>query len=282
MSLITTAEAAPSRLLGLFRYVASRSLTEEQAEEAVWPKGVRSSEGKFGPEVRREMLELGLVELREGNLLPHPQVPSSAVKTSDHQVDEIALAIALLVMGSSERNHDLAAAIAWFLGLDPLSATGTKGSVLSQISEAGLKDSTRVTSDVTYGQFEDWCRFLGFSWKMPSIGSASEERFIPDPTAFLRRFLPALLPEVGVEVRLREFCENLASEAGVFEGGVHRKRVESAIGLSRPPNHLSRSTSLALERLSAEGVIEMSAHSDAEVHVLEYGNTRVSHISRLE
>lgn len=281
MSLITTVEATPGRVLGSFRYlVAYGPLKLENLAGQLWPVTTRSERANFDRALRLEMIESGLVEETEEGLNLSSGLPEIIKKGPDTAEKYLPAVITDLVMSGPERNRDLAYALAWYLSLDPRNAPGDDMGALNQAEEDGVKDLINVTSDATYGQFEDWVKYLGFGWLLPASTDGSRVRLVPDPTQYLRRILPEILPDVGRPMAIADFRNQLAERAPVFEGGYLRDDIDSRTGRPLNTGEIAPTTALALLRLVDEGVIELTAPSDAGVHILPFGeSSRVSYIT---
>ena len=282
MSLITTVEATPGRVLGSFRYlVAYGPLKLENLAGQLWPVTTRGERANFDRALRLEMIESGLVEETEEGLNLSSGLPEIIKKGPDTAEKYLPAVITDLVMSGPERNRDLAYALAWYLSLDPRNAPGDDMGALNQAEEDGVKDLINVTSDATYGQFEDWVKYLGFGWLLPASTDGSRVRLVPDPTQYLRRILPEILPDVGRPMAIADFRNQLAERAPVFEGGYLRDDIDSRTGRPLNTGEIAPTTALALLRLVDEGVIELTAPSDAGVHILPFGeSSRVSYITR--
>lgn len=282
MSLITTVEATPGRVLGSFRYlVAYGPLTLENLAGQLWPVSTRSERANFDRALRLEMIESGLIEETEEGLNLSSRLPEIIKKDPDTAEKHLPTVITDLVMSGPERNRDLAYALAWYLSLDPRNAPGDDMGALNQAEKDGVKDLINVTSDATYGQFEDWVKYLGFGWLLPASVDGSRVQLIPDPTQYLRLILTEILPNVGRPMAITDFRRKLAERAPVFEGGYLRDDIDSRTGRLLNTGEIAPTTALALLRLADEGVIELTTPSDAGVHILPFGeSSRVSYITR--
>ena len=220
MSLLSNVEPTPARVLGTYRYlVAYGPLPLDALAAQVWPVEVRSDASRVDAVLRLEMIEAGLLDETEEGLRPHPDLPESVRADAAAAVDHLPLALADLVLTGPARNADLAHALAWYLSLDPRTAPGHDTAVVAQAAADGVADLVGITANATFGMFEDWATYLGFGWVLPALGAADKTRLVPDPTVYLRRLLPDLLPDVGTPVPVGTFRAHLAERAPVFEGG---------------------------------------------------------------
>lgn len=287
MSLLKTPEVTPSRILSLYRLLLATGepLAPETLSARVWPHATRKTEGKQQPFVQinlREMREVKLIEeTSDGTLQPHPDLPEAALGDDvDSATNTLPLVLADLIFHSTERNHDLAYALAWYLSQDPLHVPGGKDDLPNTAKDQGVGDLTGLTNDTRFGTFRDWSCYLGFAWQHDG---GHGTRLQVDPTAHMRARLPIMLPEVGRSEPVSVVMQRLATASPVFEGGQFRKGIEKETGLHTPPEHLSASTSFALLRLHAEGRLIFEARSDGTSRVLACGThqQRVTHLARM-
>ena len=108
---------------------------------------------------------------------------------------------------------------------------------------------------------------------------------IPDPTGALARHLPATIASQGPS-EISAVMTEVGARLPVLESGVARNEIESLLppDKRRPEGYLSKSTSLALERLELRGSVKLESVADAHVMNLDRsGEPRaVSHIAWLE
>ncbi|GIV03593.1 MAG: hypothetical protein KatS3mg015_2423 [Fimbriimonadales bacterium] len=286
MSLLTSAEVVPSRVLGIYRHLlaAKEPLSRDTLGARVWPRATRKTEGEQQPFTDiniREMLKLGLLaETEEGMLMPHPSLPEIArgddIEGATEALPDI---IADLVFKGNDSNHDLAYALAWYLTQDPLNAPGDRDSVPNAAREQNVDGLTGLTNDVRYGNFRDWACYLGFAWQ---VHDGRGDRLQVDPTRYLERQLPRLLPEAEKAVPIAAFVSILSGHCPAFEQGTFRREIEAHSGRETPAEQLSAATSMALFQLSAKGEVSFEARSDTESLLLTFGalQRRVTHLRR--
>jgi hypothetical protein len=144
--------------------------------------------------------------------------------------------------------------------------------------QLGESDDYQITSAPRWQNVYYWARALGFCG---FVGLSNKTLVIPDPTIVLRRHLREVLLHTD-ELRIAEMLGKLADRCPVFEGGTLRNEVEERV-LTKPrdESRLSESTSLALTRLQDQGLIRLRALADAEVRILDHGDTteRISHVA---
>lgn len=228
-----------------------------------------------------EGVKAGLFQESDGVIALSPELP---LGLSDPQQGDrhfsFGLSHLLFQEGATE-NQDLAQVIAWFLSQDPREPLKNHHAYERLLKEQGLHDRLPHT-DVNFGQFKNWACDLGFTWRM---GRNKDSWLIPDPTEFIKRALPEILPEADVEVPFGKVLERLAKLCPIFEGGTHRREVEAwAEALARPSNqHLSRSSAMAWLRLNSLGLISLTRHADTEAWILPDGEqeSRYTHLIRI-
>lgn len=286
MSLLNTPEVTPSRILSLYRLLlaAGEPLSPDILGARAWPHATRKTEGSQQPFDRinlHEMREARLIEeMTDGSLQPHPNLPETVrCKDVETAKNHLPLALADLIFHGDERNHDLAYALAWYLLQDPLRVPGGKDDLPNTAKDQGVGDLTGLINDFRFGTFRDWSCYLGFAWQHDG---GEGTRLQADPTAHLRARLPIMLPQTGHAESVGVVVQRLAKTSPVFEGGRFRERVETETGLRTPPDRLSASTSFALFRLQAEGLLSFEARSDSASRLLACGShqQRVTHLAR--
>jgi hypothetical protein len=299
MSLLSEAYAVPSVVKGVYRYLLhargqkspAETLAATLAPEALetftrnlssasreQPSETESEEKKAVGKDRvrktvNECFRLRLLAQEGEDVGLHPELPKEA---QDPGTGErlLPLTIAKLVLNSgNEANHDLCAAIAWYLGQDAYAPPGTWAEVERILLDTGMKESLKL-SDVRYHMLEDWLCYLGFGW----AHTPGDRRLVPDPTSHLRWRLPELFPGSDREP-FPVVMSRLATLCPVFEGGLFRTQLGGTTG--EPLQRLSTATALAWLRLRDEGAVELHHESDTATLVLPDGDQTVqtSHIT---
>lgn len=285
MSVLTNTEAIPMCLMAVVRYltqVAGPAGEEPQVIDRLMTHvSLRGDDRtpESGPKLRiqetcREFEAVGLLVTEEGRL--RLQRPIEAQRQGrEAEARAIALAATSVLLDPTHGDEAFALALAWYLGLDPLTAPGSaKELALAETSpldtaERQLSDMARdlnVRNDTRFGQLRHWAVFLGFAWAHSLQGTV---RIVPDPTTHLRWRLAEVFAGQS-RLPLPEFAERLSALCPVFEGGSYRLLAPKLA--AETPGRLSRSTSMALKRLEHEGTISLQSRTaDAARLLLNFG-----------
>ena len=290
MSVITSVTAVPSRLTIVWTYLLERGadgIEDDELASLVRPVSLqrrRGDDSELGSdamfnEVISEMQSLGIVtRTEEGLLALAPDAPTKRESTLVQYMERVLLDPGLAV---AHGQRAFAQAIAWLLTRDPHQPLPWAGGYRGVVSEDCGEESGSfdLTDEARSQQFVHWAVFLGFAWRLTTVG---QDAVFPDPTAALARNLPALIPSKGKLV-VAELMASLAERLPVMEGGGAREEVEALLPTDRrrPERQLSRSTSLALERLEARGLLSMERMDDALAFNLDRGveQRAVSHVT---
>jgi hypothetical protein len=174
-------------------------------------------------------------------------------------------------------------AMSWLLTRDPFQPLAFRGGFRAEVTRDYGDDvgSFELTNQARSQQFIHWAIYLGFAWR---LSAGTQDAVFPDPTEALKRNLPLVMPS-GSQLSIQEVVENLAARVPVFEGGRAREEIEGLLppDKTRSDRTLSRSTSIALERLEQSGSIKMERPADAPAWNLDRatGTRPVSHITWL-
>jgi len=289
MSILKDEAVSYGRLLGLYRYLLHTSGQREVRkllEELLSPRSlVATSTHATRVMIEStidEALKAGLLVEKDGTIaLPNDLLLGLASPSEGERMLPAGLA-QLFFGATSGRNHDLGHMIAWFLTQDPAEGMTNHQAFERRLKKQGILDRLPHT-DVNYGHFRNWICDLGLAWRWGR--KHNESLLTPDPTTFIRRLIPILLPKPDVEVPLGEVLAELANLCPVFEGGDLRRTVEAwPDTLKRRSNrHLAPSSAMAWLRLDGEGSIRLLTHADAEAWALPDGDQdkRYTHVSRV-
>jgi len=159
--------------------------------------------------------------------------------------------------------------LAWLLDQNPKSPIDTRQNVRSTIeTQCGPEvNAFELTSASRAQNFYYWARYLGYAWYV-GVGD-SPTMIVPDPTAAIERHLSRLMIP-GQTWPLVQLVASWGDLSSVLEGGAARTEIEGLmqLALRRPDGMLSRSTSLALERLDRRGIIHLERQADAPAIML--------------
>ena len=281
MSLLSTVEATPSRMVGTFRYVLHAGpLSWDDVVDRQWPASTQSDASQLPARLRLEMVGLGLLEESEDTVRVSEALPDPVRASPEEAERHLPQTVLDLVLDGTERNADVAIALAWFLGLDPRVTRGQAAALDAIVQEDGLGDVVGEWPGARFGMLEDWAVYLGLGRVLPDPGQRT--RLVPDPTACIRRALEDVLPVAAGAIPIDTFLERLAARIPVFEGGRYRSTVEARVERIGGAEAVSPATALALHRLHEEGALELQSPSDARVNrTLTFGSpSRVAYVTR--
>jgi hypothetical protein len=177
------------------------------------------------------------------------------------------------------KQGDLVEGAVWLLCQDPFSPI-QKSAKHAELLREQLPDSDELIhsyrSDARFQNLAYWTRYLGLSEWM-SLGGI--DYVVPDPSRLLLEFLPQIFA-IEKDLHVDNFLQKLRELCPLFEGGVIRESIEARLLKKRDNSHFSRSTSLSLQKLSMNKIINLDFESDAKSWVLDLGATQKS-ISRI-
>jgi len=297
MSIITTAQAVPSRLFSLYAALADSPAGEPRERLEAWstPPSLRTRGGSeedgegsttLFTNTFAEARRLGLIEeegekIRLGN---DARGGSDKKGLSEEQFKNYLLRTLFEPKRAAETQQaGFMLALAWLLTLNPLVPIGFREAPQNRL-KATLGDDyaeTELTSLNRYQNMLYWARYLGFAILYGS--SDGDRRVIPDPTRAIQGAIPAIFAEAPI-LAASEFMARLSAIYPVFEGGSARQRIDQMSGHSSlsDDGKLSPATSFALQRLADARTIEFSQSADAAPFILEVGARaiRFSHIAK--
>jgi hypothetical protein len=287
VSVFSNAEATPSRVVGVYRYLLrarGQRESKDTLERLMMPEPLlKKEEQDRHPRsmVRFALLEgveMRLFQLHDDEYAVHPDLLAPA-RTSGSAEARLGLTFSDLILTSeNSRNQDLAIVLSWYLSQDVGSAPGDWTSVERQVvADTGEKLGL---NDASFGQVRDWSRAVGLAWAHDNPAATSRLWLVPDPTAQIRWRLPEIFGSVGARIRIQDFVAALGRLCPVLETGVFREQMEARLGVVRG-TRLSTTTAFALLRLQDEGVLELTLRSDADAMILPDGSedVRISEIA---
>jgi hypothetical protein len=279
MSVLTNVVVVPSRVAGVYRFLADHpdGVSLEETYQSFMPSAT-TDETSGEP---RNIIEKTVLEGANAGLWTTDDDLLTLSSEAEEMDDEaLRTVIEESIWAEEGVNDDLGRAIAWFLAQDPLDGGWTLNRVEETLLNTPFADEVGITKNTKYGSFRDWVCYLGFGWQVDVNGSDTQG-LLPDPTAYLRRRLPNLVSAPGEEMTMAQFMQRLAALCPVFESGRVRRSVDDTFS-SRPENHMAASTSFALQRLGRSGLLQIDAKADApNPRVLQRGSKTIqaSHVT---
>lgn len=290
MSVISNLPVTPNRVEIIVRHLEScgtRGIARDQLMARLTPQALRRSNA-FGEgdepgagqttvagAVVDETLRLGLAERYDdgGNEWIRVTAPASADRPTALPSESLRSRLERVLLDPATAEvtdqRQFPKALAWFLAQDPERPFDFGENMRQRIEEQCGPDvnAFELTNASRAQNFFYWARYLGYAWYVGIQNSPPI--IVPDPTAALERHLPRLMGGRHT-LALADMIEAWRGLCPVLEGGAVRMAVEELLpaSLRRPAGMLSRSTSLALERLDRRGIIHLERQSDAPAVVL--------------
>lgn len=299
MSIVTTAQAVPSRLFAIYAALFDNENGEVKDRIEAWatPSSLSGrgsdddgeSTTTLFSNTLAEARRIGLVEEVEGKLRLTPEARGGGKKGRDSEAYFLAFMRRTLfdpARSLETQQAGFMVALSWFLSSNPLRPMNfsepPQNTLKAQIGDAAPK--TELTSLNRYQNFIYWARYLGFA-TIVGGGSDAEDvtsrRVIPDPLKAIESALPAIFAE-GNDLPIEQFITRLSAIFPVFETGTVRQDYE-AMRLTPLPDgdkRLSITTSLALQRLVDRQRLTMATVADAPGRILDFG-LREGRVSRV-
>jgi hypothetical protein len=286
MSLISSGDAVPSRVVGVLRtlhHAGEHGLTLEQLRNlmhpsAVWSKG---REGRPRPNSMVEeslevCVDLGLVEASDEENGPYA-LREDAHLGDPPSYDGCIKELGRRVLGGKGRaqkeggvNHydQFTWVLAWYMD-QPLDAQLADDH--DQLREAfgDLADKEfKNVNDILFGQVMHWGEALGLLVRLELRGpgegreSSGTRVLLVNPAPFLRRHLADFM-RPGQIIEVDAWLTELAGRFHLFDTGRIRQRIRNDAG-----RNLSASLSLALVELEGENVLKLDKVPDAKAYNL--------------
>jgi len=300
MSIITTAQAVPSRLFAIYAALYDSEKGEVKAHIEAWATPPSLSDRRTDDDGEQnttlfsnslaEARRVGLVEEMDDKLRLTADARNSG--RSDDDIEQRFLDYMRQVLFDADRaaetqQSSFMLALCWFLSSNPLRPMNFKdapqNSIKSQIGDHAGR--TQLTSINRYQNFLYWARYLGFATIVGGSNNPDDvtsRKVVPDPVKAIERALPHVFSETK-ELPIEQFLARLSAIYPVFETGSVREEFDAmrvTVATDRD-KRLSVTTSLALQRLSDRQKITLSSVADASPRILDFGSRegRVSHIA---
>ena len=253
----------PNRIEMLIEFLkfTSKGYTRKQLQEQFSP----NSEAVFNDVFKASEI-LNLIEIE-----------NDIVKLNINNKKTIYQTIQESVFNIESNEDNFLNILAWFLSLDKNHLPAWDDNVSTMIDKDLNGLINESLSAQAWQNFVYWIQYLGFSTQLV-LGNKT--CIIPDPTNALKISLFKIF-QVNEEIKIFEFLSKVSEVYSVLELGVNRKYIYNHLreGLRLMDNQLSYSTSLAINRLERQGLIELISKADADVMSIE--SKRISHIKIL-
>jgi hypothetical protein len=299
MSIVTTAQAVPSRLFAIYATLFDSENGEVKDRIEAWatPPSLSGRGGDDDGEptttlfsnTLAEARKLGLVEEVDDKLRLTTDARSGGKKSKDSEVYFLGFMRRTLfdpTRAAETQQAGFMIALSWFLSSSPLRPMSfsepPQNGLKMQIGDHAAK--TELTSLNRYQNFLYWARFLGFA---TIVGGANDpedvtsRRVIPNPVRAIESALPAIFADAN-DLPIEQFLSRLAAIFPVFETGSVRQDFEAmrVTPLADGDKRLSIATSLALQRLVDRQRLTMASVADAPGRILDFG-PREGRVSRV-
>jgi hypothetical protein len=302
MSVITTWEAVPSRLYTLFASLVDAPAGEdrEKFEAISTPASLRNKSDEeeettstaLFSNALREAVAVGLVESADGKLRVTDRARSFTKTSKDKEQAFRRFMIDVLLdesKAAAAGQASFMASLAWFLSRSPFKPVSFRADPTSDLkADLGAKaGQTGLTVIADYQNFLYWARYLGFATIMGGrdVDANRDGRYVfPDPLEAIKAAIPSILGDQD-ELPVEQFVSRLAAIYPVFEAGAVRQQIidsPDGTGSGAVGTKLSQATSLALQRMESNQILNLRRDADAPMIILDLGRTerRISHIGR--
>lgn len=298
MSIVTTAQAVPSRLFAIYAslFLSDSGEIKDRIEAWATPPSLSGrgadddgeSTTTLFSNTLQEARRIGLVEDVDDKL--RLTADARGVKNGhDSEVyflDFMRRTLFDPARAVETQQAGFMIALAWFLSSNPLRpmnfSEAPQVGMRAQIGDHASK--TELTSLNRYQNFLYWARYLGFATIVGGRDADDQNarRVIPDPVRAIECALPAIFAESN-ELPIEQFLTRLSGVFPVFETGSVREAYE-AMRLVPVPDlgqRLSVTTSVALQRLADRQRITLTSVADAPARILDFGSRegRASHVA---
>lgn len=300
MSIVTTAQAVPSRLFAIYAalFDTEQGESKERLESWATPPSLSSRGGTdedgepsttLFSNTLQEARRLGLVEEVDDKLRLTADARGGGKKRDGCEAyfrSYLQRTLFDAPRAAETQHAGFMLALSWFLNTNPLHPMGFSEAPQNALKrEIGdLANKTELTSLNRYQNFLYWARYLGFATIVGGRDAedSTSRRVLPDPTRAIGDSLRAIFGDDS-DLPTEAFLSRLGAIYPVFEKGSARQEYEG-MRLAAPvdaSHRLSIATSIALQRLEARQKILMTCVADAPARILDFGvrEGRVSHIA---
>lgn len=160
---------------------------------------------------------------------------------------------------------------AWFLKQDPLTLplSSKKDRLVAKMLDAGFDVQTlRLNNNAQQDNFIAWCNYLG-------LCTLLHERMIPDPTTFLRRHWKEFKDLAkSKKIRVIDFYNKVGQLCPVLDSGAVCEKIKDKVP-TYPEDYFSKSLSLAMIRLEAEGFFKIQYEAETHEGMNIYQNSEI-------
>ena len=300
MSIVTTAQAVPSRLFAIYATLFDTENGELKNRIEAWATPPSLSDKGADDDGEQtttlfsnslaEARRIGLVEEVDEKLRLTANARSSIKKGDDVErcfLEYMRWTLFDETRAAESQQTGFMIALSWFLSSNPLRpmnfSEAPQNVLKAQIGDHAGR--TELTSLNRYQNFLYWARYLGFATIVGGGNNADDlnsRRVVPDPIRAIDSALPAIFAEAK-ELPIEKFLTRLAAIYPVFETGSVREDFDAMRlkPLTDSDTRLSITTSLTLQRLADRQRLTLASVADANPRILDFGSRedRVSQIT---
>lgn len=278
MSILTTVEAVPSRLLGLYEVLfhLPDGMNKDELAVCSTPPSLKSGSKLFANtllEARR--LEMVQIAGHDVKLSEDARCGGSPHTNHEKHFRQFMKSILFDIDRAKHvKQDDFLMALSWFMTQDPFTPFDFSNAVGDELNDE-IDDSNMGTNVASqYGinnisnsqNFLYWARFMGFA-TFAGIHKASNKPstcVIPDPYHAIHDVLETVFDSTK-SMSIIDFIEKLAGIYPCFETGKARDIINT-IPRKRnqdQPHYLSIATSFAIQRLENNRILTLSNVADS-------------------
>ena len=275
MKIYTTVEPVPSRMLAIARLLlAEGPILEDDLIPLLQP---RENTG-MATSTLNAAVECGLVLREQRKCQLAAGLFEGALRPDElDEVLPLVLARLLLVPKISGASNGFAKICAWLLHQPVLTMPVDRRGLKSAIEASGLSlADLQLQNDARLDNVIYWARYLGLVRQMREETCAG---LVPDPTLFVRRHLPQLLP-AGEEVDALSFRQRAGALCPVLDGGAVRDELLASIAPEWPEQQLSDALAFAIARLGQSGEIRVWCPDDSRDFLLTPAGLKIAYLAR--
>ena len=293
MSVLTTFEAVPGRLLSLYEVLFHREngMDEAVLEASATPRSLQTNDTtQLFSNPYSEARNMGMVETDGTKVRLTDEARCGGKPKGDHETHfRLFIRRVLFEPERAEKAQQskFSLALSWFLTRNPLTPIKFSDPVVDQINEE-IENGARELELSTPANSQNllyWARYLGFATMYGVRGDldgTSGRRAIPDPCKAIEDVLDEVFDGPGV-LEVRQFLQRLSAIYPCLESGRTREELTFLLKASRDSdeNQLSIATSLALQRLEDRQKVTLSTSPDSSPVILDFGS-RQRRVNRIE
>ena len=275
MKIYTALTPVPSRMLAVARLLlAEGPMLEDELIPLLQPR----ENTEMATSTLSAAVECGLVLRTKKQCQLAAGLFERASKPDElDEVLPLVLARLLLVPKIDGALNGFAKLCAWLLHQPVLTMPVDRVGLKTAIQASGLSlAELQLKSDAPLDNVIYWARYLGLVRQMREEPCAG---LVPDPTLFVRRHLPQLLP-AGEEVDALSFRQRAGALCPVLDGGTVRDELLASIAPEWPEQQISDALAFAIARLEQSGELRAWCPDDSRAFLLTPAGRKIAYLAR--